>query len=455
MNATARRLTALVTFLAMAFCAIFLIATPALAADDNYGSDSMTDFTDPIKIDYNYDSGQYLKTKYFQRNDDTAKIIPDILVKEGTFNDYVFCGWSTEPDQTSPGQVQYNPGDKVPTDKSLTLYAVWATWELGEHLTAAGNGTSYVYDGNYHSISGVNEKPKNDRTSYNGHSLADGYFHLDSAASLLWYDYYAAVYNIQASGKDVNSYTTPSSAIVYRETTTLIGGHSWEVLGDAAAKVTPATMHITKAPLKVTAEDQRVKYSGKDITPEGTLEGLVTPTDEGENKGKQETATFTMASFKEVGAHPMTYSIDWNGTAKQNNYEVTEEKLGTLTIYCDLIYDANGGKGAPEKEEIETSEATVSSTKPTRDGYNFLGWATTKDATKAEFQPGDTIAINSIVDDNGEATLFAVWEEVKKEVPKEAPKTGDTNNMMGVAGLCVLSLAGVVTLLVVRRRKHQ
>ena len=69
-----------------------------------------------------------------------------------------------------------------------------------------------------------------------------------------------------------------------------------------------------------------------------------------------------------------------------------------------VSYDANGGSGAPGSQ-IKTQDATLtlSSTKPTRSGYTFLGWATSASATSATYQPGGSYTANASV------TLYAVW----------------------------------------------
>ena len=64
-----------------------------------------------------------------------------------------------------------------------------------------------------------------------------------------------------------------------------------------------------------------------------------------------------------------------------------------------LIYDANGGSGAPDQQEVkdstETSNAfTVSKQEPTREGYKFLGWSTSN-ATDATVNVGETVTVTN------------------------------------------------------------
>lgn len=70
-----------------------------------------------------------------------------------------------------------------------------------------------------------------------------------------------------------------------------------------------------------------------------------------------------------------------------------------------ISYNANGGSGAPSSQ-TKTYGVTLylSSTKPTRTNYNFLGWATSATATTPDYQPGSAFSVNATT------TLYAVWE---------------------------------------------
>jgi len=79
-----------------------------------------------------------------------------------------------------------------------------------------------------------------------------------------------------------------------------------------------------------------------------------------------------------------------------------QEQQATYTI----SFDANGGINAPDPQtKTHGVDLLLTSHEPSREGYEFLGWATTATATEAEYQPGDTFARNA------DTTLFAVWEE--------------------------------------------
>lgn len=69
-----------------------------------------------------------------------------------------------------------------------------------------------------------------------------------------------------------------------------------------------------------------------------------------------------------------------------------------------LSYDANGGSGAPAMQS-GAKVYTISSVRPVRSGYTFLGWSMTKNASTAAFTAGNTISVT----DN--TTLYAVWKQ--------------------------------------------
>ena len=70
-----------------------------------------------------------------------------------------------------------------------------------------------------------------------------------------------------------------------------------------------------------------------------------------------------------------------------------------------ISYNANGGSGAPGNQTKTYGQTlTLSSTRPSRTNYNFLGWATSSGASTAAYQPGGSYT------NNGNATLYAVWQ---------------------------------------------
>lgn len=134
--------------------------------------------------------------------------------------------------------------------------------------------------------------------------------------------------------------------------------------------------------------------------------------------------TFGTKSSSGSGSFTGTYSISGNGSASKTitvtfkNYEedwqgnVTQSKTKTvsfnvtvpaLTSYA-VKYNANGGSGAPSSQTKWKDQAlTLSSTKPTRSGYTFKGWATSASGSVA-YTSGASYTNNASV------TLYAVWQ---------------------------------------------
>ena len=116
-----------------------------------------------------------------------------------------------------------------------------------------------------------------------------------------------------------------------------------------------------------------------------------------------------------------TYSISGNGSATKtitvtfknfntdNGDSASKSVSFTVTVPAwtsyKITYNANGGSGAPGSQtKWKDQSLTLSSTKPTRTGYSFLGWSTSSSATSATYSAGGTYTANSA------ATLYAVWK---------------------------------------------
>lgn len=102
---------------------------------------------------------------------------------------------------------------------------------------------------------------------------------------------------------------------------------------------------------------------------------------------------------------------------------------GDATKYTyTLYYKWNNGTDSTWSTEV-TDRPTAATTftfyvngaKLTRDGYTFLGWADTADATTASYKGGDPIVLDK---DNPTKTIYAVWKENTPPVP-DKPGKGD------------------------------
>lgn len=140
--------------------------------------------------------------------------------------------------------------------------------------------------------------------------------------------------------------------------------------------------------------------------------------------------TFGTKSSSGTGSFTGTYSISGNGSATKEitvtfkNFNNDNGDSATTTVKFNasvpawtsytIKYNANGGSGAPSNQtKWKNQSLTLSSTKPTRTGYTFAGWALTKaeaDAGTWYYQPGGTCGKNENL------TLYATWTEHKLTV---------------------------------------
>lgn len=107
--------------------------------------------------------------------------------------------------------------------------------------------------------------------------------------------------------------------------------------------------------------------------------------------------------------NPGTYEAYYAGYS-QKKYRATvsgSESVPKPTY--TVSYNANGGSGAPGNQtKTWGTNLTLSSTKPTKSGHNFIGWGTSASATTASYQPGGTYSSNSGI------TLYAIWQVATK-----------------------------------------
>jgi len=106
-----------------------------------------------------------------------------------------------------------------------------------------------------------------------------------------------------------------------------------------------------------------------------------------------------------------------------------------------IIYNMNGGTGSiANQTKIQDLTLTLSTTKPEREGYEFLGWSTSQTATSAEFVSGGSLTTN------GDKTLYAVWKSLYDGVPDVSYKVGDIVTYQGIDFLVVKDNGDTVTL---------
>lgn len=115
------------------------------------------------------------------------------------------------------------------------------------------------------------------------------------------------------------------------------------------------------------------------------------------------------------------WSTKADGSGTTYNAGASYTANAPLTLYAvwtpktyRVTYNANGGSGAPSAKTVTYGTAwTVSSTKPTRAGYKFLGWATSQTATAPTYASGARVDGTAIT---AATTFWAVWERYASPV---------------------------------------
>ena len=114
------------------------------------------------------------------------------------------------------------------------------------------------------------------------------------------------------------------------------------------------------------------------------------------------------------------------GSTYSSNSSVTLYAKWTANTY-KVSFNPNGGSGGPSYQtKTYGVNLTLSTSKPTRTNYNFLGWGTSSGATSASYQPGGTYTSNSAI------TLYAVWQLAYK-APRISSFSAQRCNSAGTA----------------------
>ena len=266
---------------------------------------------------------------------------------------YTFLGWSTSSSATS---ATYTAGSSYTSNSSVTLYAVWKVNTYTVTYNANGGSGAPASQTKTYGVTLTLSSTKPTRTGY---------------TFLGWSTSSTATSATYSAG---GSYTSNSSATLYAVWSINTYTVSYNANGGSGAP------------------SSQTKTYGVTLTLSSTK-----PTRTGYTfKGWATSSTATSATYSAGGSYTSNSSITLYAVWSINTYTVS--------------YNANGGSGAPSSQtKTYGSTLTLSSTKPTRSGYDFLGWATSSTATSASYSAGGSYTSNSSV------TLYAVWEKTNYE----------------------------------------
>ena len=126
--------------------------------------------------------------------------------------------------------------------------------------------------------------------------------------------------------------------------------------------------------------------------------------------------SFDFSASRGVGTsyNNRTYTVhawwDSSGFSHGTDYATTTVTVPAVARPTYTVsYNANGGSGAPSNQTKQHDiTLTLSSVKPTRDGYEFAGWGTSATDTGVKYPAGGQYTGNANI------TLYAIWTNVAK-----------------------------------------
>lgn len=181
------------------------------------------------------------------------------------------------------------------------------------------------------------------------------------------------------------------------------------------------TYQITPVDVTITTDSDNKPYDGTPLTADGRIEGLV---------NDEEVSFAVTGSQTAVGSSDNTYTLVWDKTAKETNYNIASVSVGTLTVTesaAEIVVTTTGGTFTYDGQP---HGATVSvSTLPT--GYTLKTAASTATATNVAdgevTATADQLVIVNAAGEDVTAKLNITYNNgTIKIIPKAATVTTDS-----------------------------
>ncbi len=199
-----------------------------------------------------------------------------------------------------------------------------------------------------------------------------------------------------------------------------VGSYTFTLPGDCVN----AKINVTFREIPTTDYSYKITFNKNASAATGTMSAL----------------TGKLSEEKSLPANKFTYTgkqfVGWNtkadgsGTAYANGESVRNivtKNNQKITLYAQwkvktypVVYVANGGTGEPPIQYKKYDIAlTLSKVKPTREGFKFLGWATSlKEANSGKYTY--KAGAKNTYTKNARLTLFAVWKEITYTITYDA-----------------------------------
>lgn len=384
-------------------------------------------------VEYYYDLNEY--TIKYNANGGTGA--PDAQTKHygydltisdtiPTRSGYTFKGWGTYSSDTS---VNYEPGSTYTSNASRTLYAIWESNTPTTYtVNYNGNGGTGapMTQTKTHGISLVLSTVRPYRNGYTfkgwatsssaaSASYAPGSSYTSNSNITLYAVWEINTYDVTyyangGSGAPSAQTKTHGSSLTLSTVRPSRAGYSFKGWATSASAATgeymPGDSYTANASVSLYAVWKINTYTVEYDSNYGTG----APESQTKNHGEALTLSSSRPirighTFKGWGLYSNSQTVVYSpGDEYTNDESITLYAVWQTNKYT-IDYDANGGSGAPAAQiKSHGISITLSSTVPTRTGYSFLGWSTSRTATTASYQPGERYSANST------RTLYAVWE---------------------------------------------
>ena len=320
-------------------------------------------------VQYNANGGSGApssQTKYFNQTLTLSSIIP-------TRTGYTFLGWSTSSTATS---ATYFAGSDFNIDANTTLYAIWR--ENTTTLTLNSSNSALISSGGSSKYFTYTPATSGTYVIYSTSDADTRVYLYDSSGSQLASD--------DDSGDDFN----------FRLQYNMIAGttYRFEIKYYNSSKTGTIPFNfgeVFSISYNANGGTGTLSLQNKDYGKALTL-STTKPTREGYTfLGWSTSSTATSATYSAGSSFTTNTNTTLYAVWKANNYTIS--------------YNANGGTDAPSSQtKTHGTSLTLSTTKPTRTGYTFLGWSTSSTATSATYSAGSSFTTNA------NTTLYAVWK---------------------------------------------
>ncbi len=374
-------------------------------------------------VSYNANGGSGAPSSQTKTKDVTLALSSTKPTRTG----YTFLGWSTSSTATS---ATYQPGGSFTTNANTTLYAVWkANTYTVTFYTVGGTCSTANKTVTYDSTYGVLPNPTKNGCVFDGwYTHSTGGTKITSSTKVtitanqaLYAQWKGNTYSVTFDSCG-GTCSTSSMNVVYNSfygelpvpTRTGYSFDGWytAIAGQGGTHISSSTMvyiaenHTLYA--QWTPNTYTVKYNANGGS--GTMSNSSHTYDV--SKALTSNA-FTKSGYTFLGWSTNSSATTATYTDGQSVKNLTSTNGDTVNLYAvwskiptyTISYNANGGSGAPSSQ-TKTKDVTLalSTTKPTRTGYTFLGWSTNSSATSSTYSAGGSFT------NNADTTLYAVWK---------------------------------------------